>query len=260
MTVAAVVQARMTSTRLPGKVLLPLAGAPLLVRMLERVTRITGVDRVCAAVAIGAEHDPVADAAATVDGVTVVRGSETDVLDRTLLAAEHCGADIVMRITSDCPLVDPAVSAAVLAVYRATHAVYARTAFRSGFPHGFDTEVFAMEALRAAHAEATDPFEREHVTPFIWRRPDRFHAVFLDSQPDHRAWRLTVDTPEDYALATAIYDALYPAKPTFGYREIVALFEARPDLRAASERVRADIPGAPGAVPRQTPDRENARG
>ena len=230
--VVAVVQTRMTSTRLPGKVLKPLAGAPLVARVVERVARIQGVDAVVVALADGAPHDPVV---AALDGLPakIVRGAEQDVLARTAKAARASGAMTVMRITSDCPLLDPDVSAGVLAAYLAAKGAgirYARTAFDSGFPLGFDTEVFAAAALFEAEAQASDPYEREHVTPHIWRRPDAYPSVLVDARPDRRHWRLVVDTEDDYALVAAIYDALYPAKQDFGLADLCRLFEARPEL------------------------------
>jgi spore coat polysaccharide biosynthesis protein SpsF len=235
--VVAIVQTRMTSSRLPGKVLKPLAGAPLIRRMIERMLRIAGVDRVAVALAEGAAHDPVAGALDGLD-VTIVRGSEHDVLARHAAAARATDAATVMRITSDCPLLDPEVSATVLNAYtdaRASGVRYARTSARSGYPHGFDTEVFDAHALYEAEVQASDPYEREHATPYIWRRPELYPAAILDAKPDRRHWRITVDTEADYRLVSAIYDALYPGNPNFGYRDIVALFEARPNLRAAAE-------------------------
>lgn len=235
--VVAIVQTRMTSSRLPGKVLKPLAGAPLIRRMIERMLRIDGLDRVVVAIAEGAAHDPIIGALDGMD-VAIVRGSEHDVLARHAAAARATDAATVMRVTSDCPLLDPEVSAAVLTAYvdaRGLRVRCARTSAQSGYPHGFDTEVFDAGALYEAEAEATDPYEREHATPFIWRRPDRYPAVIIDTKPNRRHWRITVDTEADYRLASAIYDALYPKNPNFGYDDIIALFEARPDLRAAAE-------------------------
>ncbi len=230
--VVAVVQARMTSMRLPGKVLKPLAGVPLIRRVVERVQRIAGVDRVVVALAEGPAHD---DGEPVLDGadVLVVRGSETDVLARTAAAARAADAVTVMRITSDCPMLDPAVSASVLAAYAAGQGAgirYARTGFDTGFPLGFDTEVLSAQALYEAEARASEPYEREHVTPYIWRRPERFPATILGAQPDRRHWRLVVDTQDDYRLAATIYESLHGEYPFFGYMELCALFEARPDL------------------------------
>lgn len=234
----AIVQARMTSSRLPGKVMKPLAGAPLIRRMVERVLRIEGLDRVVVALAEGPAHDPVIGALQGMD-VTIVRGSEDDVLARYAIAARASGAVTVMRLTSDCPLLDPETSATVLTAYgdaRRSGIRYARTSAESGYPHGFDTEVFDSAALFEAEEKATERFDREHVTPYIRTRPDRFPAVIVDTKPDRRRWRLTVDTEQDYQLAAGIYDALYPRRPNFGYADIIALFEARPDLRAAAEQ------------------------
>ena len=157
--VAAVVQARMTSSRLPGKILLPLAGKPMLYRMLERVKRITGVNRVVLALAEGRADDAVIDAVAGLD-VLVVRGSEQDVLARTAKAAREAGADTVMRITSDCPLVDPGVSASILQAYvdgLKNGVQYARTAIEHGYPLGFDTEVFASACLYESDEKSATP-------------------------------------------------------------------------------------------------------
>jgi spore coat polysaccharide biosynthesis protein SpsF len=237
--VVAVVQARMTSSRLPGKVLLPLAGAPLIRRTIERVSGIAGIDRVVVALAEGTAHDPVLRALSDLN-VMVVRGPEQDVLARTAIAARASGAETVIRITSDCPLIDPAVSASVLQSYEAAAAAgicYARTAFDEGFPLGFDTEVFPASLLYEAEAQSSDPYEREHVTPFVWRRPERFPAMLLSAQPDRRHWRLVVDTQEDFRLVETVYDTLYPKNVGFGYPELCTLFQARPELLAINAHV-----------------------
>ncbi len=230
--VAAVVQARMTSSRLRGKILLPLAGKPLLYRMLERVKRIAGVDKVVLALAEGAAHDAAVEAVSGLD-VLVVRGSEQDVLARTAKAAREARADTVMRITSDCPLLDPGVSATILQAYAdgiGDGLRYARTAIDRGFPLGFDTEVFSSQLLYEADETSTDPYEREHTTPYIWRRPERIRQMVITGSPDHRNWRLVVDTADDYKLAGAVYGELYPSNPQFAHPELIELFESQPDL------------------------------
>jgi spore coat polysaccharide biosynthesis protein SpsF len=239
--IVAIIQARMTSTRLPEKVLKPLAGVPLIGHTVARVSRIAGVDRVVVALAEGPAHDAVCDVLRGFD-VAIVRGSEGDVLARTAAAARAAAADVIMRITSDCPVVDPAVSASVLAAFRAVRSTgirYARTAIEDGFPLGFDTEVLSAAALYEADAAAADPYEREHVTPYIWRRPDLYPALLLSSKPDCRAWRLVVDTEEDYRLMGSIFDALYKTNPNFGFEDLKLLFAARPELLA----VNAHVPG-----------------
>lgn len=236
--VVAVVQARLGSTRLPRKVLAPLAGAPLLVRVLERVALIDGIDAICVAAPHSADGDELDDLVRGLDGVSLHRGSEYDVLSRTVEAARSLGATAVMRITSDCPMIDPAISAAVLDLWSATTDPYARTSFRRGYPHGFDTEVVSLEALEAAHDEATDPYEREHVTPFLWRRPERFPIAVVDHEPDLRHWRLVVDTADDLALAEAVYQSLWrPNGPAFDLADLCRLFAEQPGLLELNSHV-----------------------
>jgi spore coat polysaccharide biosynthesis protein SpsF len=139
----------------------------------------------------------------------------------------------VIRITSDCPLLDPAVSEATLAAYTVARPAgirYARLAFNQGFPLGFDTEIFEASLLYETEVAAKDPYEREHVTAFIWRRPKIYPSLIVDAQPDRRHWRLVVDTEEDYRLVSLIYESLYEENPSFGYAEICALLERCPEL------------------------------
>jgi spore coat polysaccharide biosynthesis protein SpsF len=241
-----IIQARMTSTRLPGKVLLPLASAPALARMLERVKRIPGLDAVCVCIPEGSAHQPLVDVCRQLGGVMVTRGPEQDVLRRYAIATEETRATTVMRVTSDCPLIDPQVSGAVLSMKLISSAPCARTSGTSGFPLGLDTEVFDAEVLLAADREAVAPDEREHVGLFIWRRPDRFPVVQLDRVPDRRVWRLTLDYREDYDLISKIYDQLYVADPKFGFSAIESLLLERPDLVAINAHV-----GKAGAAPQK---------
>ena len=240
----------MTSTRLPGKVLLPLAGKPSIVRLLERIMRIEGLDGICLALPEGAAHDPIATAAADhgFGHIPVVRGSEYDVLSRFERAVHATGAEAVMRITSDCPLIDPAVSGAVLAAFRASGVTYARTA-PGGCPPGLDTGVVRAEALLAAAAEAVDPYDREHVMPFVRGRPERFPALYLQFEPSHSGLRMTVDHPADYTLASTLYERLYPANPAFGLSDILALVAAEPQIAAINADPEKDTPANPGATP-----------
>lgn len=237
MTAVAVIQARMTSTRLPGKILMPLTGKPILTRVIERTRAIRGIDKIVVAIPEGTAHEPVASLCRDLD-IPVTRGSEQNVLKRTVMAAEAHGAEIVMRLTSDCPFLDPGVSAAILAAFRASGAAYASNAMESGYPLGFDTQVTSMKALREADAEATDPYEREHVTPFLWRRPERYPALYLDHRPNLRHWRLVVDTPDDYTMACRVYDTLAPRDPLFGLDAVRALFAAQPELLAVNAQVK----------------------
>ena len=233
-----IIQARMTSNRLPGKVIKPLAGAPLILRMLDRVKRIHGLDDICLAVPHGSDHESLVRLAP--EYVEVFRGDEQNVLKRTHDAARHMKADVIIRITSDCPLIDPAVSSTVLSGFLHSNVSYARTAINSGFPHGFDTEVFSMAALDSANSEARTAYDREHVTPFIWQRPERFRAVELGYWPDRRFWRLTVDTQEDYDLVSQVYNRLYPKNPVFGFSDLEELFRTEPNLLQINRKYAQD--------------------
>lgn len=226
-----IIQARMTSNRLPGKITLPLAGAPLLQRVIERALAIPGADAVCVAAPEGDSHQPIVDMIAPIRDVAVIRGPEDDVLKRYSLAAEATDASRIVRITSDCPMIDPQVSGALIGLAKATGASLARTSPTSGYPWGYDTELFDIELLRAADKKAKDAHDREHVSPYLWNRPEEFPAVFLDRRPDRRSWRVTVDTPKDYNIVRKIFERLYPKNPLFGITEIEALFSADKDIR-----------------------------
>ena len=175
-----IVQARMGSTRLPGKVLKSLAGPSVLEHVLRRCQAIDGIDVVCCAVSNDSESDPVAREAERA-GAVVFRGAQDDVLERYHQAAIACDADIVMRITSDCPLVDPAVCAEVLSMLQNTGADYCANNMPPSWPHGLDCEVFTFDWLDRAAREAERPSEREHVTQFIRR-----HRKADDAGDDRR--------------------------------------------------------------------------
>ena len=242
----AIIQARMTSTRLPGKVMLPLAGRPVLAHVVDRAKRIAGIDDVCVAIPAGAAQLPIVEFLAGQPDLTVISGPEDDVLARYVLAARETEADIVVRITADCPLLDPAIAATVLAACRESNG-YARTAFDRGVPYGLDVEACPTTILNIADGEATDPYEREHVMPFMWRRPDRFPAVIIDRMPDRRAWRLTLDEEADFRLIRRIHELLGPDRPVFGLTDIEALFADHPALATANAAVvQTPIIGAPG--------------
>ncbi len=241
-----IVQARVTSTRLPGKVLLPLGGGTVLDCVLQRAVRILGIDGVQLAVPDGAVHQPIIDIAASHPDVGVSRGPEEDVLRRYAIAADASSADFIVRITSDCPLIDPEISGQVLAAARARNG-YARTCFNTGAPLGLDTEAMPTRILLEADREAEAPKDREHVTPFIWSRPDRFPATYIDRKPDRRSWRLTLDEQSDYELITKIYETLGSSNAYFGFTEIEALLIKHPELLELNKDV--NHTPAPRALP-----------
>lgn len=219
----AILQARMSSTRLPGKVMKLLAGRPMVERQLERLRRCHTLDRII----VATSTDPTDDALATHLqglGVDVFRGSLTDVLARYVGAARAFGAtDQVVRLTADCPLADPDVIDACVRRHAELGVDYVSNGRQTTYPHGLDVEAFGFEALEAAGNEAVDPYEREHVTPFIYRRPERFTLAALTQPTDESHLRWTVDTPEDFAFVERVYAALYADKPDFTSDDIRAL-------------------------------------
>jgi len=231
--VVAIVQARMTSTRLPGKVLMPVLGRPLLAFQIERMRRARRLDRIVVATTVNATDDAIV-AFCESAGVDVTRGSEADVLSRYVEAAQRFGAATVMRVTSDCPLLDPhllddAVDRFVSARASAAGCDYFSNMLTPTFPYGLAVELMTAEALLTAGAEAQDPQEREHVTPFIYWRPGRFRLESLTMQPDLSTHRWTVDTPEDLELVSRILAALYPVNREFGIGDVLALLAQHPD-------------------------------
>lgn len=229
--VLAILQARMSSTRLPGKVMADLAGAPMILRQIERLSRAPSLRRIVVATSDQPSDDPLAQAMQAA-GVPVFRGPLDDVLGRFIGAIDAFGpAEVAARLTADCPLADPGVIEATVALREATGADYAANAGeRRTFPKGLDVEVFRAQALRAAAAETRDPYDREHVTPFLYRRPERFALAFHHQAVDEGEVRWTVDRPDDLEFVRAVYEALYPENPAFTSDDVRAFVRSRPDL------------------------------
>ncbi len=230
-----VVQARMGSSRLPGKVALPLAGAPLLVRMIERIQRAKTPFEVAVATSTESADDIVVELAKQA-GVRCHRGHPLDCLNRHVTAATEAGADFVVKIPSDCPLIDPGVIDEVLGFYFANQASYdfVSNLHPASWPDGNDVEVMPAELLRLADREAEKPLEREHTTPFFWEQPQRFRVgnVKWSSGKDFSmSHRFTIDYPEDYSFISAVFDELHPKKAAFSLDDILRLVENRPDIR-----------------------------
>ena len=235
MKTVAVVQARMGSTRLPGKVLLPLLGEPVLTRVMRRIARAERLDEWVVATTVDPGDDPIAALAAS-EGWLLVRGSVDDLLDRYVEAARARDADVVVRITADCPLIDPAIVDETVAVFEAGECDYAATGLEPRtFPRGLDVEVVARAALEQAWRDDAEPAWREHATPYIYRHPELFRLCRVGSDMDGSAHRWTVDTPEDYELVRRIYDAL--GRDDFSWREALAVVEAHPDWMELNRNV-----------------------
>lgn len=225
-----IIQARMTSSRLPGKVLKQVLGRPLLAYQLERVGRCRTVDEIVVATTVNATDDPVAEFVEGA-GLRVWRGSEADVLSRYAEAADMAAADLVVRLTADCPLIDPALVDQVVETLRDSNPPldYVSNTTPRTLPMGLDAEGIRGTALMAAHREAGARQEREHVTPFLYNNKDRFACRYLLHEPPITGHRWTVDHPEDFELVRRILETLYPVNPAFTYQDVLTLLEQHPD-------------------------------
>lgn len=236
-----VVQARTGSSRLPGKVLLPVAGAPVLVRMLERVLAARSRFDLVVATTDRPEDDVLVELVRRF-GARVFRGHSSDLLDRHYRAALAARAEVVVKIPSDCPLVDPAAIDRVLGTFLSDPGRYdfVSNLHPPSWPDGNDVEVMTFAALEQAFCAAAAPHEREHTTPYLWDRPERFRVgnVAWETGLDlSMTQRLTLDYADDYALVAAVYEALWRRdRPVFSLADILALLEERPELRETNAR------------------------
>jgi spore coat polysaccharide biosynthesis protein SpsF len=232
----AIIQARTGSSRLPDKVLEPLLGAPILVHVVERTSRARLLDEVVVATTRLAADDAI-EALARASGWAIVRGSETDLLDRYVAAARVYTADVVVRITSDCPLIDPELVDDVVRALEAIGADYASNSLEPRtYPRGLDVEAMTRDALERADTEDSDPAWREHATPYIYRHPELFRLARVASREDLSDHRWCVDTPEDLDLVRRIYDTL--GNDRFGWREALDVVRAHPEWGRLNRNVR----------------------
>jgi len=238
-----IVQARMGSSRLPGKVLLSAAGKSLMEIELGRLQQCRLPDALCVATTEGRQDDPIVNLCQRLE-IPCFRGSEEDVLSRYYEAALFMYADEVIRITADCPLIDPDVVDAVIGKRRNTQADYASNTLKRTFPRGLDTECFSFASLSAAHTEAKEPWEREHVTPFIYGRPARFSMASLESRQDESKHRWTVDTQEDFQLISLILEHFAENLRGFRSGDVLKLLEEKPGWFAINAHVeQKTVPG-----------------
>ena len=242
MKVVAIIQARMGSTRLPGKVLRLLAGKTVLAQVIRRARAITGVDQVVVATSTRSDDDRV-EQEATLNGAEVYRGSESDVLDRYHSAAVKVKAEVVIRITSDCPLLDSIVVGAMLKRFLAANASdeaidYMSNGLRRTFPRGLDAEIFTREALNRAHQGARQPYEREHVTPYIYQHPESFHIHSFESDKDLSHLRWTLDTEQDLQMLTRVFQGLQSSTDTPSTVEVLEFLRLNPEVATINAEVR----------------------
>ena len=208
----------------------------MLARLVERLRRARRIDTVVIATTTNASDDVIAGLSAQLEAACY-RGSEHDVLSRYAEAATACGATAVVRVTSDCPLLDPALLDRVVDVYARGGCDYVGNMQPPTWPYGMAVEVMRAGALFEANREATDAAEREHVTPFIYWRPQRYRLANVASLENLGHHRWTVDTPQDYELVTRVFDALYPSQPEFSLDDILALLRQHPDWMAINQHI-----------------------
>jgi len=245
MNTVAIVQARMGSKRLPGKVLEDLCGETVLARVIERVAACKRIDDVVVATTDLSRDDGVAREASR-RGAKCFRGSEEDVLGRYFGAATRYGAEVVVRATADSPLFDPELLSEMLKRFFElqtcdTPVDYLSNTRTRSYPIGLGAEIFGFDALERAAREATDPYDREHVTPYLYREPGRFcvHAYVGEVDLSHHRW--TLDTPEDLRFIRTIYSALTDAGTDVTTQAVLDLLRARPELAALNAHVQQRV-------------------
>ena len=232
-----IVQARTTSSRLPNKVLKTLdfqRGTSILEQIISHLKEVKGLDSIIIATTINRTDDKIETVAAKT-GVECFRGSESDVLERYDQAATEFGLDTIIRITSDCPFIDPGVINDLIASYKENEFDYVSNGQNRTYPHGLDCEIFSFAALERAYIEGKDDFFREHVTTYIYSHPENFKIGSLELEEENYSHiRITVDTKEDYILACILYDYL-KERNNFSFQEIVSIFQEKPFLRWVNE-------------------------
>lgn len=254
----AIIQARMSSSRLPGKVLLDIAGKPMLASVVHRTQRASLVHQVVVATTSD-ESDNLIVEFCSLNAIPFYRGSMHDVLDRYYQAARQFHAQVVVRITADCPLIDPQLIDEIVYKFlqgieitgsfgddeipRLTRSAYDFAANRlpppwgRTYPIGLDIEVCSMHALEIAWREASEKHQREHVMPFFYEHPERFRILHLDYHTDYGNLRWTVDTPEDLEMIQRIFAYFSPREPG-SWLEVLELFQQHPDLASINQQIK----------------------
>lgn len=236
--IIATVECRMTSTRLPGKVLLKTCGKPLLQLLVERLSLVRQIEEIVLATTTNREDDPIVNLVQGI-GISYFRGSEHDVLHRVLEAAQSVNGKIIVEITGDCPLIDPEITSQVIDMYLLNDCDYASNLDPVSYPIGMDTQVFSTDLLALADNEGTTEEDREHVSWFIRRQPERFKKLHLPAPPEMH-WPelgLTLDEKLDYILISRIFEHFYPKNHKFSCLDIVRYLRDNPDLLLINKAV-----------------------
>lgn len=226
----AILQARVSSTRLPGKVLKPILGHPMIFRQIERIKRATKIDQLIVATSSDVTDDPLAQLCIE-NNITYFRGSLEDVLDRFYQAAKSYKPDYIVRLTGDCPLTDPKLIDDVISFCEQGDYDYVSNVVEPTYPDGLDAEVFRFPCLEDAWKEGGLPSQREHVTLFIRQHPKRYKIGSYKNRIDLSSLRWTVDEPFDFELVTNIYEALYPLNSGFTTQDILVFLDEHPGMK-----------------------------
>jgi len=234
MTTVAVIQARHTSTRLPGKMLLPLCKVPVISHIIARAQSVSEIDQICVTIPEGAAQKPLADYIGTLDNVHLSRGPEENLLRRFAIAAEQTNANIVIRLWGDCPAIDPAVMRHLILNFQAEQTDWAYLSDKSGYPLGYECQAFRAHVLATADRGVTDAFDQEALHTFLNKHPDHFSRtnIWKDDIPGQSPSKLQIllDTDEDYKKLCAIFEALYPSSSLFGLADVIKLAAQHPEL------------------------------
>ncbi|KOO49603.1 cytidylyltransferase domain-containing protein [Viridibacillus arvi] len=236
MTVTAIIQARMGSTRLPGKILKEVNGKPLLAYQLERIARAKYVDKVVIATTVNQKDDVIVEFCDNND-VEYYRGSENDVLSRYYEAAELYEGDSIVRLTSDCPIIDPVILDKTIKYYDDNDYDYVSNTIERTYPRGLDTEVFSRAALEKAYKEATLLRDKEHVTAYMYSNPKNFKLGYITNEQDYSEYRWTVDTTEDFELIELILKKLYQENNMFYMNDVIELLKQNPEWVAINAHI-----------------------
>jgi len=238
MKIIATIEARMTSRRLPGKVLLPASGKPMLEHLGNRLKAVPSLDGIVLATTTNETDDELIEFSKKM-GITCYRGSEDDVMTRVIGAAESAGADVIVEITGDCPIIDPQSVEQTIRVFNANQIDYVSNGHVRSYPDGMDTQVFRLETLKLSAAMTNDALDHEHVTLHIRSHPEIFSNLNLVAPPETH-WPelgLTLDEPKDYDLLKKIIDHFEPTNLLFSCRDVVQLLRQRPDWVAINQAV-----------------------
>jgi len=230
MKIVATIEARMTSSRLPGKVLLPALGQPLLHHLVQRLHAVPSIDEIVLATTINITDEPLV-AFADKENIRVFRGSENDVMARVIGAAEFVGTDVIVEITGDCPIIDPDIVEQAIRMYKMHEAAYVSNGIIRTYPDGMDTQVFSLETLRRSAAMTNAPLDREHVSLHMRKHPELFPHLHLIAPPSLH-WPdlgLTLDEPTDYELIKRIIEYFGESKPLFSCLDVIRVLHEKPE-------------------------------